>query len=151
RAVLSWNTPPPTNPFDTPFYGNILDANIQLKSFEPLIFKLHDLGIFNAKIAAPIAEQPVSKAIHPDLVKLAAAYDKAGVPQHRYLYSTISPLIANTQLNADTVKFTGDQIKMTKIDVAKIADILSDFNNYANVTYEELTCIGLNTASDTVS
>lgn len=149
RAILSWNTPPTSDPNFIPFYGNVLDANIQLKAFEPFILKLPHFHFLDAKVLKPIAEDIVEPA-QPDLVKLAAAYEKAKVPQHRYTYSTISPLIANTQLSVNTVKFNADQIKLAKIDIAKIADLLADQNNFANVSFEELTCVGLNTTSDTV-
>ncbi len=160
RAILSWNTPPPADPDYPVYYGNVLDADIQLKAFEPpiyfepkvtlaselnLIKPISQLNHLNPTQATAVILKPT-----PDYSKLLENYQKAGVPQHRYLYSTVQPLLANKEIFANTVQYKPDQLNLTNINLSELAKILAEINNNANVIYEELTCVGLNTSSDTL-
>lgn len=56
RAILSWNSPPPTsNPYYQPYWGNVVDANIQIKpgnetkpgEQKPFIWSLGNMAVEN--------------------------------------------------------------------------------------------------------
>lgn len=149
RAILSWNIPPTADPGFSPFFGNIVDVNIQLKALLPLILNLPFDKLVN-KIDPIQPDILIKEYKYPNLRELMTVYQKAEVPEHRFLYSTLSPILLNSSVQQKTLQFNTLQLKEMKFDYAKLIDILTVQNNFANVTYEELTCVGLNTATDTV-
>jgi len=145
RAILSWNNPPPANqPNWNPIWGNRQEATILV---EPLRFILpHDLFDL-AKVKVPPLfkelidlELPIpTKAATLKAADLAKLYKDKGVPVERFAYKEISAyLSAKTNLSADT--FTKLLPGIT-IDPS-ITDVLFPKSD-GDISYEELTCIGL--------
>lgn len=153
RAVLSWNVPSsPVNPFAPVTFGNAVEARIQLRprflfdhfvNADKLLLKENiSTAFFNNKQAVAETE--------PDPVpwsQLQEQYKKLDVADHRFLYNAIHPLVSETK-NFTTLAAQKDigLLKQLNIDIAKVADIL--FAQKYDVTYEELTCVGLNTSTD---
>lgn len=151
RAVLSWNHIPSLNPAILPPFGNRIDADIQIqpkKTIEclfiaDLIAKNSDL-IENIDISAPI---PVLKPKPVPWTKLAAEYRKAKVPEHRMVYDVVYPMIkGGKSLSLASLQMDISLIEKLDVNIERIADILSE--KKTNTTFEELVCVGLNTASD---
>lgn len=152
RAVLSWNSIPSSNPSQSPHYGNQINVNIQLARKQWIwwkdiveLAKIKDLAKsvdpeFEIKLKEPISEN----------AEIIYKFNKASdIPDHRTFYSTIG-----SKLNS-TVDFS----KATAIlDVTNLDDFKIDFNSFydffngsgekTDVSFEELTCIGLNTLTD---
>lgn len=156
RAVLSWNVIPSTNPNVNPHYGNIKEANIQLKRRR--LFFWGD--IFNAlnvqKVPDFLAHINPKEEIHipvppiPPVEKLYRAYKQAEVPDHRTFYSSIAPAISNGTKFQKAASYNLYELQKLKVDIKSIADLLIKPVGQADVTFEELTCVGLNTALDTL-
>lgn len=161
RAVLSWNTIPSTNPNDTPHFGNVVNADIQLKR-KRIIFwgdliaelgikeKLDVLPKIDDDFKVPIIDKPL-----PPIEQYYRSYKSAGVEDHRAFFSSVLPQIPEaatfqTQEPAydlEAVSKLGVNIgDLTKIILSPIFD-----NDKANVSYEEMTCVGLNTNTDTLA
>lgn len=155
RAVLSWNSIPSLNPNQPPHYGNHIDANIQLASKTKLfpidlaeLVKAPNLTQFlDPQFEIPLMP-PKQVVSTEDLLKSNKA---AKVPNERTFYSTIGAKINSTvdfSLAAST--FAIDNIEKLQIDLDKLLDTINNGleNKSANTTYEELTCLGLNTSTD---
>lgn len=157
RAILSWNAiPPPNDPNYVPHYGNRRDVDVQLQR-RPFIF-LKDLvppelvqkfpKAITAELQIPLAEpQPIGAA------ELHAFNQKAEVPDHRTFFSTVGAA-ANPSLDfskALTTLSVGD-VAQLGVDLPKLIELLSPLPNphNANVTFEELTCVGLDPSTDTL-
>src|SRR5690349_17996200 len=72
RAILSWNTLPPSDPNGTPVFGNRVDTRIQLKprlGFIPIDAVKH--GVLDETIAASLGPTTFMKfkPVEPDLLK----------------------------------------------------------------------------------
>lgn len=145
RAILSWNNPPPPHqPNWNPVWGNVRDAHIQV---EPLrfIFPLDVLKATKVKLPPlasalfdfdePIAVQPKTL----DATQLATLYHDKGVPVHRFAFKELASFASGqTALSAEVFQkqFPGIEIN------PKIIDVLFPKTD-GDVSYEELTCIGL--------
>lgn len=141
RAILSWNVPPPaTNPNFIPAYGNVLNVHIQL-----LPLQHQQLVVMpNGKLLSSLAPLP-----QPELSSLHSAYQAAGVPAHRLLYSTVQPMLGTSEVGIGPSFQMADLSKL-KIDVQKIINQLNQPVTKPNLMYEELTCLGLDTDNDTL-
>jgi hypothetical protein len=78
--------------------------------------------------------------------KLAASYKEAGVPDHRLIYEVVYPMLSAETPFAATEQSDLQYLEQLKIDVSKVIDVLAGAQ--ANVTFEEVVCTGLNSASD---
>ena len=157
RAILQWNlAPPPATPGYVPFYGNVRNANIQLQRRPWIIFS--ELGDVAKKVGLASlfsAEHPIPL---PDLgpVKaktLYAAYKKAGIPDHRTFFSTIGSAISSKMDFSQAIsQMSISELVSLKVDTSAIAKLISPVPNEkkANTTFEEVTCVGLNTDADTL-
>lgn len=158
RAVLSWNTVPSTDPNAPPFYGNSLDADIELASkrliLPPVVlddlFKIEDIEkLIDPSLMAQLKE--------PELPSIEAVYEKnkaAGVPDNRTFYSTLGAQI-NSHLDFSKAAsvLNVQSLEKFNLDIHKLLDFLNDeyfdaSGKKANVAYEELNCVGLNTATN---
>jgi hypothetical protein len=154
RAILSWNAIPPANPLHVPFYGNVVDADIQI---EPRPFYLGDLFEqlkVNPKpdllqlidLKSPVAyADKTAPIINAEMVK---QYRELQIPDHR----TLTPLLASM---SGAESYVGPVIEIAKFDLDALQidwdQLLNAFNNdEANTTYEELVCAGLQTETDTL-
>lgn len=160
RAVLSWNSLPSTDPTVIPHFGNVINATIQLKRKRIIFWKelIQELGIKEKLDILPQVEEdftfPVIDKPLPPIEQFYKAYRGAGVEDHRTFYTSIAPQLPQIQ-NVGTTTHTFDLDIVNKLGV-NIGDLTKIITNpifekdKANVTYEELTCLGLNTATDTV-
>ncbi|HET9137244.1 MAG TPA: hypothetical protein VFO76_11445 [Candidatus Kapabacteria bacterium] len=155
RAILSWNVEPtPNTPNYPPHYGNVKDADIQILK-RPFIFikdvvdasKLKDYGaLLKPEFQIPIPD--------PGPLKLAELYEfnkKAGVPDHRTFFSAVGASIQSPMNFAKAhAAFNVSELAALKIDVSKIISIFNPNEKKADVTFEEVTCVGLNPDTDTL-
>jgi hypothetical protein len=156
RAILSWNNPPPpATPDFTPVWGNVVDARIQVAPLE--LIPLDEL-LKEAKVELPHhfdnvlnLAQPVSMTRPQTLnaEELFAQYADKGVPQHRFLFPAIQALIAKPALTESvmTPGFPGIFSELD-VDVATVIGKLLETNG--DTRYEELACVGLNPALNTL-
>jgi hypothetical protein len=145
RAVLSWNNPPPSNqPNWTPIWGNVLEAPIQV---EPRRFFFVKELFEAAKIKFPKdlaelvdLEQPVPtppKALGAS--QLSALYKNKGIPVHRFAFKELEAFIsAKTTLSAEAVSAVLPGVALEP----GVIDLLTPKAD-GDISYEELTCIGL--------
>jgi hypothetical protein len=157
RSILSWNNPPPAGqPNWIPIFGNVIDRHIQVQP-RPLFLidlvkqlppealkKLPDLSTIPIEFPIPLPDpSPV------ELAELAKLYHskpegKAGVqaqavPTHRFGHSSIQAALAQgSQMDLLQV---ADQWKSLDLDLAKAIAALEE--TQADVSYEELDCLGL--------
>ena len=151
RAVLSWNAIPSPNPSDIPYFGNVLDANIQLQPSPLLLIDLVKAGVIEEKLAVLNAldvNQQVDKAktATPPLSELAKYYKAAKVPDHRLLYPAVQGLLKPGQSSAAPLQIS--QIAKLGIDLGKVLSALT--NEGGDTAFEQLTCVGLKTNTDTL-
>jgi hypothetical protein len=157
RAILSWNVAPtPNNPNYQPYYGNVRDADVQLERRAFIIVKdIFDLtkkpafkNLLPAELQIPLPKPaPVSvKALYED-------NKKAGVPDHRTFFSTIGAAIHSPMnFSKSVAQFNINELVVLKIDPTKLIGFLTDVPNekMADVAFEEVTCVALNTDTDTL-
>jgi hypothetical protein len=154
RATLSWNTIPSLNPNTVPFFGNWKDAHVQIAPELLLLGPLVDQGVLQA--ATWVLDQvdltkPLAKAAPKPvpLHDLLPAYRKAGVPDHRTVYSVVQPLVAGGKQAASVAAQTSlaDPAAL-KIDVADVIGKLAAVAEGGDTAFEQVVCAGLNTATD---
>ena len=157
RAVLSWNVvPTPNTPNYHPHYGNVQDADIQINKRPFIIFKdiLELVEKSKLKTVFPPDFQIQLPPPQPVNVKeLHAAYAKAGIPEHRTFFSTLGAAVHSPMNFSQAVaQFNVSDLVALKIDTSKLIGIYNNLpgENEADVTYEEVTCVGLNPDTDTL-
>lgn len=172
HAILSWEWVPPPGPANVgwnPVWGNALDCQIQIKPSPWTIWCLAD--VFSAELHKKLEIPPVLQAVqhHPiplpdpppfDLGQVASLYRlqakseaagsaakrgaaKAnfGVEPHRFGTTALHPLIAEGGFNPEFVQAASLEWSALGIDLASVVGALE--NTKANVTYEELECVGI--------
>ena len=157
RAILSWKVEPtPNTPTFQPPYGNVLEADIQLqrraylKAADVLdLAKKPELKhIINPELHIPLPEPgPVEATM------LYAAYKKAGVPDHRTFFSTVGSAIQSAMdFSKATSHMKISELAALKIDLSAIFSLITALPNEkkSDATFEEVTCVGLNSDSDTL-
>lgn len=153
RAVLSWNTVPSSNPNQTPHYGNVFEADIQLQKKTLLISSVIDLSkkpnfekLIDLDTPIPTKVPPV-----PDPGPLLEIYKRAEIPAHRTFFSTIGSLIhSNMNFSKATALFNFSDIKKLQVNIADLLPFYNTDQHNADISFEELTCVGLNTETDTL-
>jgi hypothetical protein len=168
RAVLSWHVPPTLDPNDMPPFGNHIDANIQLKPRPLSLACLFDEFIVDPNIINKMKPILTQIDLNSDLTKvkpkpvpvkeLAIAYKKASVPDHRLVYELVQPMLQGThELHMPAVIADTAVLKELKIDLQAVAEKLkvipqpapgSVGKKNADISYEELTCLGLQSSTD---
>ncbi len=152
RVVLSWNTVPTNDPEQVPVYGNSIDADIQLaRLFFIPPFYLSEVIKETALANLIDTTEPLKlKAPYTEATEVILEKNrKAGVPDHRTLYSSVGSLL-HTQASfakASSV-FAMPDISKLKINISKLIPFFNLNGQDADTTYEELTCVGFNTAFD---
>lgn len=152
RAILSWNVVPTQNTPDYhPHYGNVCNADIQLK--RRLLLKAKEVFDLVKKpelkmIIEPELQIPLAAPQPVNVKALYQAYKKVDIPDHRTFFSTIGATI-HSPMNFSQAKlqFNVSELVALDIDVSKLTGIYNDLPNEkkANVSFEEVTCVGLNT------
>jgi len=151
RAILSWNTLPPTDPNGTPVFGNRVETRIQLKprlGFIPI--DAVKAGVIDASIASSLGPATFLKfkPVDADLMAMVEPY-RAAKAEHRLAFTALQPTIFKQAIKPEllTTSTAHPVLSALKIDIAKLLEFL---NSKANVDYEELTCVALNPARDTL-
>jgi hypothetical protein len=155
RAVLSWGTPPSTDPNVLNTFGNRMDVHVQLAPSPFSLQCLIESGALNKDFS--ILETldldqslvKTSAAVSTSIVEMAPAYREAKVADHRLLAPALyglvgKPSAAATPLSASTVS----ELAKLKIDVNAALTALTSTS--ADTTYEQITCVGLEPAADTL-
>ncbi len=157
RAVLSWNTPPSANPNAVPFYGDVLDADIQLKrrnfNFADLVPHLNlqtlpaEVSDYQGKI---VFDEQLPKPI--EIASLHKQYTALKIADDR----TFFPMVANS-LNKSLltpaslgVSSANNAISglLQPINLEDLFDKILNPVKESNTGFEELTCVGLDTNAD---
>jgi hypothetical protein len=156
RAEVSWNVIPSTDPSVSPVFGNQLDAVIQLPP-SALICWEHVLAAPPAELeflaksgigAAQLAQVKPSGPPQPVPWRtLLQAYEGAQVPHHRLVYPAIYPMISAGPGGAAAGQ--PDLTESAKLGIDLLSVIAELSEGGGNTDFEELTCAGLNTPTDT--
>jgi hypothetical protein len=151
RGILSWNYPPPANaPAFVPVWGNVVEAQIQIKPRHLIIF--NEL-LTQAKVKLPAAfsaaidlTQSVSTATPKSLTaaELQELYKDKNVPASRFLFTEIQNQTAAVP-TAQTAK-TWVDLSSSSINWPVIIGPI--FNPNGNTSYEQLDCIGFDPNRD---
>ncbi len=150
RAILSWNVMPPANdPNWVPVWGNVKDTQIQIDTFKWLPLK-DFVKVLNVQIPIELAEIDMEQKImlkepkELSIIQLKELYKDKGkeVPEHRFAFKDVYKMLS-TQVNPIEAAYIASQYGINLSDiVSKISQILY------NTTYEEITCVGLDTNED---
>lgn len=157
RGILSWNVVPPSNPNYIPFYGNVKNVSVQLERKKFIIWKdLFEMlkvkpNLELQELLPPQQEQfKLPPPPPPDVESIYKSYKSTGVPDHRTFYSTIAPLVTSKATFIKASPFSLNDVSKLKVDMENLAELFANGNNKADVTFEELGCVGLNTVTDTL-
>ncbi len=145
RAILSWNAPPPANqPNWTPPWGNHRDATIMVEPqrFIPIFELFEAIKVKPLPQIAQAIDLSQTVATQQQVMApaaLAELYKAADVPPHRFAFKQIHALVNGPAgFSADVLASTLPGLEMPK----DLVDILFPKTD-GNISYEELTCIGL--------
>ncbi len=152
RTVLSWNSISSANPFQNPHFGNHIDADIQLARKSRIWWKdiVEIAGIKNfAGLIEPEFELSLKE---PATVKAEEIYKlntAAEVSSHRTFYAAIGAKLNSTiDFSKAASTFNIGSLADFNIDINKFYDFFNAAGEKADVSFEELTCVGLNTLTD---
>jgi hypothetical protein len=154
KAILSWNSIPTNDPNQPIVYGNAREVNIQLKPKQWKIidiFEVNKIALESVSIKHLDLDQFIPQQVKKPIPieELQRVYLKEQVPQHRMLFNLIYPSIKPVKASVPTFNFNPSEFsKEFNIDWLKLTDIL--LQPTTNTDYEELTCVGLNSAKDTL-
>ena len=155
RAVLSWNTPPSTNPNALNAFGNRMDAHVQLAPRPFSLLCLIESGVLVKE--APILQtlnlaQPLAKnatAAATPLAELIPKYREAKVPDHRALAPALHALVGKTAAAGAALSLS-QATELKKLNVDLSAAVAALAATQADTSFEQVTCVGLETAGDTL-
>jgi hypothetical protein len=152
RAILSWNSVPSTNPNKNPHYGNHIDVNIQLAR-KPWILWRDFVEVAKikefAKLIDPEFEVKLKEPVTEKIDTIYKLNKAASVHDHRTFYSTIGAKLNSTvDFSKATSIFDITTLDNFNIDFNSFYDFFNGAGEKADVGYEELTCVGLNTLTD---
>jgi hypothetical protein len=154
RAVLSWNAVPNTDPNALNHFGNRVDANVQLapRPFSLKCLIESDVLKADLKVLKHLdLEKPLQKSSaqeRPTIEELAQKYKEAKVDPHRFLTPILKTLIGQQSVDSPISVTSLATLSKLGIDINAVVKALDSAQ--ADETYEQLTCAGLQTASDTV-
>ncbi len=161
RAILSWNSVPPSDANWPPVWGNHLDRHIQLKPSLPIFKDVIDdiAGLLKLKLKIPPQYQEIVKFPIPlpdpppyDLAGLAKLYaagaapnekttDVALVPAHRFAFPEVHSVLNAPQVSSFAVASKIQDFKSIGLDWQAILGALEQAN--ADVSFEQLECLAL--------
>ena len=152
RVVLSWNAVPSSDPNQIPFYGNRIDVDIQLARRNRLWWKdIVELAKINnlATLVDPDFEIKLKEPLVEKAETLFKENISSNVPAHRTFYSTIGAKLNSTvDFSKATSVLDIKSLDMFKFDLSSFYDFFNLPEKKADVSFEELTCVGLNTLTD---
>ncbi len=160
RGILSWNIAPPAgagNAGWTPVWGNVLEHHIQIKPRTRYLVDLVDSLAIEAKIKLPlelelVKHEPIPIPDPPpfgaeNLVQLytkneAGEAALAGtVEPHRFTFAEVHPAIAGGMLDQQALSSKIAEFEKLGLDWGSIIGALEETEG--DVSYEELSCLGL--------
>jgi hypothetical protein len=163
HAILSWNWIPPAGPANVgwlPVWGNTKDCQIQIAPRPWSIFCA--IGLLNQglekkivvpklleniqEIPIPIPEPPpytLSEVAKLYTTKTATknAAESFSVEPHRFTLSHLQPIIESGTFDMQVQASKNAELTALGINLQAILDALGELN--ANVTYEQVECLGL--------
>lgn len=165
RAVLSWSVMP-TGPDFVPVWGNVAECQVQVKPRPFLVVDLvadiaAELGqTIKLPPALSLAEQVPLPGPPPEaltLAELAQLYSSdeqarsrgahpSAVPAHRFGFSQLDLAANSAKLDAESLKADAAAWDAAGLDWPAAAAALNEVD--ANVTFEQLECVGLDTNLD---
>jgi hypothetical protein len=166
RAILSWNINPPVDsPNWIPTWGNVMDCDVQLKPSWILTSPLFDISEYLtlAMHAPHLSTKQLSEITQVDLAKLAPTQKNTtfqelviknsqfDVPILRTAFKKVNYMIKYPDSDISMMEKT--LLENLKIDYNSIIDTIIQFpkdTSKANVDYEELECVGLDYATETL-
>jgi hypothetical protein len=167
RAILSWQAIPTAgNANYPPVWGNVLDDHVQIKAFVRNFAAAVDLVAVAAgtKIDIPpqfegIVDIPIPLPDPPDppIAVLAKLYAPTSakpqvaqiVPSHRFGLAQVHAAIENVTVDQQILTSTAAEWKLAGLDFAGALAALD--TTKADVTYEELQCLGLDSNTETLA
>ena len=161
HAILSWQWIPPAGPANVgwlPPWGNALECNVQIKPRPwDILCVLEEIekSIGQKIKVPPLVEPAIGKPIPiPDpppltLAELAKLYrarpgEKFSVEPHRFGLTYLNLVTAPGGFDQQAAKAGLEEFTALGIDFAGLLAALD--NTKANVTYEELECLGMDEA-----
>lgn len=168
RAILSWNVDPPANsPNWNPVWGGRMDCDVQLKPFwifNPNDFKIDLSNYFEIaktypnlstkqlkEITGVDIEQMVPVATNISLSDLVKKYEALKVPITRTVYKKVYNMIKYP--TSDITMMDKSMLEKLNVNINPIIDQIIAFpidTSKANVDFEELECVGLDYASESL-
>jgi len=164
RAILSWEMIPPDSAPDwLPAWGNVLQRDIQIKPKDwphliPIdVVKLEYIDqLEKLKLPQPPELIPIEIPGPPpvEFIELASLYTskefikKSGVKVEpgRFGHSTLKMLSGTSLPDAGLMSVNVAEWKDLKLDIGKAIQVLE--NTTADISYEELKCVGLDPNRD---
>jgi hypothetical protein len=156
RAILSWQWAPPAGPANAnwkPVWGNVLECEIQIAPRPWNIFcLLEEVGVEIPPLFEQVQLVPIPLPDPPplELGELAELYGAvttkkasatAAVEPHRFGLAALDPLLAQGSFNQELTAATAASFEAIGADLQQVLGDLEKTN--ANVSYEELECLGL--------
>lgn len=163
HAILSWNWIPPAGPANVgwqPIWGNTKDCQIQIAPRPWSIFCA--IGVLNESLEKKIVVPKLIEEIQdvpiplpdpapytlPEIAKLYAskANTKAAaasfsVEPHRFALKHLQPILSSEAFDTQIHLAKSAELAAMGINFESILDAIAQLN--ANVTYEQLECLGL--------
>ncbi len=154
KAILSWNVPPSEDPNDHPTFGNAVECYIQIKPRRMYIKDLINIAteknklesnlLNNYDLEAPIPIVPFKQLKFTK--SYIEDYKKKKIPDHRTFFPLVQPLLQPSASNISAAELDKSILNDLKIDISSIIGAIS--SDTANVSFEELSCVGLSTSTD---
>lgn len=141
RVVLSWHAVPVADPTDLPVFGNCVDAVIDLETRTMTSTSL----VTPSASAAILNDQNVLAGLHASTpVGTPVEMEQAEAPEHRRAYVAVQRLfLDNSELCTDSSMPNTSEVDLQQVLAVAAAP-------KGSVEFEELTCIGLCTSTDSV-
>lgn len=154
RAILSWNVPPTPNDANfVPVWGNVVNVDVlvdprKLWPWKDFILEA-DIKLSQLMEKVNIPDFEIEPMEPMPMAQLFASYQKAKVPEHRFLFpmleaqaNVVSKNLEFANLDTGLVATLAD----LKIDISKLIDLIAKTDG--NIDFEELTCVGYDSKSD---
>jgi hypothetical protein len=164
RAILAWNAIPTAgDPSYTPIWGNVLDAEIQIKP-RP-IFLGEIAGDLNKEFTLGLPPEELQQALNipiplPDPAPLGlaelsklyasqtsvaaaakAAAQSTAVPSHRFGFTQLNQALHAKSADSAAIELNVTEWNKLGLNWASAVANLNELD--ANVSYEQLECVGL--------
>lgn len=161
RAILQWSAAPPANtPGYAPVWGNVLDAQVQIHPRKFIVFNDLLEGLQKVELPdpiGPIVEQvePLQKLMASEVQPLTLAdkqrvYARSDVPVHRFAFPEVHQLLSLADPGSMAPAGESTLVELGLGEAALGDLIVKLLNPDGDTSFEELNCVGLNPAKDTM-